>query len=930
MTNKMMRIQNVITRLTLSSFAIAMTIPILFFTGEVVSAQPTAETILSGFHYRAIGPTRQAGRTIDFAVPLQEKSTFYAATASGGLWKTINNGTTFFPIFEQENVIAIGNIAVAPSDPNVLWVGTGEPNNSSTDPYATYWGDGVYKSTDAGGSFKNMGLSETHQIGRVVIHPEDPDTVYVAAMGHLYSDNVERGVFKTTDGGATWGHSLAIEFEDRHVGVIDLVINPENPNILFAAAYDRRSYPWMYYEGGEGSGIYRSTDGGDSWTKLGNGLPTGLIGRIGLAIFPGNPDIVYASVLKGPSFQRRFGTYVYRSDDGGDSWQATLAGRGGITGGSYFGQLRVDPNDADHIFVLSFGVYHSKDAGKTWSKAFRWGGDNHALWIDPRDSRHMLLGYDYGFAKTYDSGLNWYHPDELPLAQLYGIGVDMAYPYNVYGGMQDFGTWRGPSTKKGRFPIRMEDWEHMAGGDGYYCQIDPVTNRWLYAESQNGGMILIDMKTGQRRGISYRGNRDLRFNFSAPILISPHNPNVVFQGANVVLRTSDRGASWAEISPDLTANNPELKDVGPLAYGTITSLDESPVTQGVLWVGTDDGLVQVTRDGGESWTNVTENITGNPGCWVSRVDASHHDAGTAYVSYTGRRRDDFRAYLYKTTDYGATWQSISSNLPDGEPVNVIREDTKNPNLLFVGTEKSVWVSLNGGGLWTRMRNNMPTNGIHDLLVHPRENDLVVGTHGRGFFITDISPLQEMTASVLRKDAHLFEIEMKVQWHMTHQAATSAQNFAGENEPAGVVVNYYLKENVTGEARIEVYDGTVLINVLTGSTEAGLNSVQWYMTKRKARSPEEVARFARRFARMGEEEDFYDYYDTVDNYRDADAEVDALGRSTSTRVGTRGPYDKNWRYTRVRPGRYTVKLVVGGEVMTGTSEILQDYWWDKGF
>ena len=877
--------------------------------------------------YRSIGPTRQSGRVVDFAVPLQEPYTFYVATASGGLWKTVNNGTTFSPIFDNQNVIAIGDIAVAPSQPNILWVGTGEPNNSSTDPYASYWGDGVYKSIDRGENWENMGLAETHQISRIIVHPEDPKIVYVAAVGHLYGDNPERGVFKTTDGGASWNHVLQLKYEDRHVGVIDLVMNPEAPEVLYAAAYDRRSRPWMFYEGGEGSGIYQSKDAGKTWTKLKNGLPSGMLGRIGLTIYPKNPEILYAAILQGDSFEERFKNHVYRTDDGGQSWHQTNQADKPLTGGSYFGQIRVDPNDPEHVHILSFGNYHSKDGGKNWSKGFRWGGDNHALWFDPRDSRHILLGYDYGLSISYDGGKKWYHPDELPLAQLYGVGVDMAYPYNVYGGMQDFGTWKGPSTKKGRFPIRMEDWEHMAGGDGYFCQVDPVTNRWLYAESQNGRILRVDMKTGRRRDIQYRANPDVRFNFNAPILISPHNSNTIYHGANVLLRSQNRGESWQEISPDLTTNDEKRRKIGPLAYCTITTVDESAIEPGVLWVGTDDGLVQLTRDGGKNWINVTENISGNPGYWVSRVEASHHDPGRAYVTYTGRRRDDFHPYVFKTADFGKSWTSIAGNLPD-EPINVIVEDHKNPNLLFIGNEKAVWVSINGGQRWSKMQNNMPTQGVHDLVIHPRENDLVVATHGRGFFITDISPLQELTGDVLRKDVHLFEIEPKVQWVMPSQPATSAQNFEGENEVHGVVVNYYLKKKTGGGVRIEIYDGTRAINEFRGPGEAGLSNVVWYMTKRRKRTPAELKEFDEMLEGLKGEEDFYDFYDTVDFHLNPEDEVNALGQSLRTRVQNPGPFDKEWFYQRVQPGTYTVKLLVGDRVFTHKSVILQDYWYDK--
>jgi photosystem II stability/assembly factor-like uncharacterized protein len=907
---------------------------LLFFTGFMASyseGQKLSRDLAEHFHYREIGPTRQGGRIVDFAVPDQNREpyTFYVAAANGGLWKTVNNGTTFTPVFDKENVFAIGAVAVAPSDPRILWVGTGEPNNSTTDPYATYWGDGVYLSNDSGASWQNMGLNDTHQIGRIVIHPKKPEVVYVAALGHLYSDNEERGVYRTIDGGKTWTKCLDVVFRGRHISVVDIVMDVQNPDTLYAASYDRSAKPWMFFEGGPASAIYKTTDGGESWEKLIDGLPSGAVGRIGLSISLQDPLVLYACILEDRNSSGRYENFVYRTENAGASW--VQVSPGSVTGGSYFGQIRVDPNDKNHVYVLSFGVIHSFDGGQTWSRAFEYGGDNHALWINPEDSSHMLLGYDYGMAVTYDRGKNWYHPDELPLAQLYEIGVDMAYPYNVYGGMQDFGTWKGPSTKKGRFPIRFEDWEHMLGGDGYYCQVDAASNRWLYAESQNGSLSIIDMKTGRRKNIRYRGDRDVRFNFSAPIQISPHNSNVIYHGANVVLRSSNRGESWEKISPDLTTNNSELRSVGPLAYCTITTLAESPVQQGVLWVGTDDGNIQLTKDGGKNWEKLNGRIPNYLGCWVSRVVASFHDTDTAYITFTGRRKDDFGPYVYKTTDFGLTWISIAEGLPKDEPVNVIREDHKNPNLLFVGTEKTVYVSIDGGKHWAKMKNNMPTAGVKDLVIHPRENDLVVGTHGRGFFITDISPLQELTADVLANDVFLFDIEQKIQWVMPSQKAVSAQNFSGENEPYGVVLNYFLKSGIPDGVTFQVYDGSILINELRGPGSAGLNRVIWGMTKRgRKRTVEEIARYDRRVAE-GETEPFFDYYDTVDYFGDPDEEVDRNGRSLRTRVartpGTRG---REYVLKRVQPGEYTIKLLAGDKTLTKTSVILRDYWYEKNY
>jgi len=916
-------------------FAVLSSLLLTLSIASGARAQQLSEHVVERIHYREIGPTRQGGRIVDLAVPDRSKQpyTFYVAAANGGLWKTTNNGHTFAPVFDDQSVIAMGDVTVAPSEPDIVWVGTGEPNNSTTDPYASYWGNGVYKSTDGGASWANMGLGDTHQIGRIVVHPRDPDVVYVAALGHLYSDNAERGVFKTTDGGASWTQVLDIADGDRHVSVVDLVMNPQDPEVLYAAAWDRAATPWMFRQGGPAGGIYKTTDGGVTWARL-DGLPEGDIGRIGLTLSPDSPEILYASVLlpgepddpEAPvEPERQYENWVYRTDDAGETWRRTHPEP--LVGGSYFGQIRVDPNDPEHVYVLSYGNQHSVDGGRTWSLAFRWGGDNHALWIDPSDSRHMLLGYDYGMAITYDSGDNWSHPDELPLAQFYGICVDMAYPYNVYGGTQDFGTWKGPSTKKGRFPIRLEDWEHMLGGDGYFCQVDPTNNRWLYAESQNGSLSKVDMRTGKRKGIQYR-DADLRFNFDAPLLISPHNSDVIYHGANVLLRSVFQGESWEIISPDLTTNDPERREVGPLAYGTLTTFDESPVRQGVIWTGSDDGNVQLTRDGGETWKLLNDNIVGNPGYWVSSVEASHHDTGTAYVAYFGRRRDDFRPFLYKTTDFGDTWTEIIDGLPVDEPINVVVEDHRNPDLLFAGSEKAVHVSIDGGAHWTRMQNNMPSIGVHDLVIHSRENDLVVGTHGRGFFIADISALQEITPEVLAQDAYLFDIEPEVQWVMPSQRAVSARNFAGENETYGVVVNYYLREAVPAGVRLRIYDGTRLINELRASAVAGLNRAVWPMTWRQPRDPEGIARWDRRQQFGQRDPQFFDYYDTVDFYGDPDDEVTADGMSMRTRVDDPGPVERDYRYFRVQPGTYRIVLEVGGEQLQAEAEILVDHWFDR--
>ena len=908
------------------------------------SAQKIPENILSKIHYRELGPTRQGGRVVAFAVSQQDPYVYFVGAGPGGLWKTVNNSTTFESVFDKNNTSTIGDVAVAPSNHNIVWVGTGEANLRNS----TYYGDGVYKSTDGGKTWKLMGLKESHHIGKVIIHPTDSDIVYVAAQGHYYTDNPERGVYKTTDGGKNWTKSLEVVVDGTYVGATDMVMDSCNPETLYASTYQRIRKPWGFSGSGPGSGIHKTTDGGQTWQKLTNGLPKGLLGKIGLAIYPENPDILYTIIEDENSLEMSYekrwkeiqsgkepskpivGNIVYRTDNAGVSWRQVSEGNVGERM-NYYARIFVDPNDDNSVYVMGAQVDKSTDGGKTWSRAFEYAGDNHVLWIDPEDSKHMLLGYDYGFAISYDSGKNWLHIDNVSMAQLYAIGVDMDYPYNVYGGMQDFGSWKGPSTKKGRFPIRFEDWEHVQGGDGFYNQVDPTNSRWLYTESQFGGLSRNDQKTGQRKGIRYRENRDIRFNWNAPVLISPHNPNVIYHGANMLLKSPFRGEKWEEVSPDLTKNDASTFDGREVRfYGTITSIDESPIEQGVIWVGTDDGNVQLTRDGGKTWTLLNDNIPNNPEYWVTRVIASHHDAGTAYLTFTGRHRTDFRPYVYQTSDFGKTWVSIANNLPD-EGINVIKEDRKNPNLLFIGTDRTVYVTMDRGKTWNEMKNNLPTIPVNDLVIHPRENDLVVGTFGRGFYIADISVFQELLQDILEKDAHLFKIELKIQWVMPSQKTVSAQNFEGENEPYGVVINYYLKERHPDGVKISVYDGSIQINELAGPGEAGLNSVEWGMTKwGRKKSPEEIARWDEQVAK-GEKEPFYDYYDTNEHYGEADEEVGRTGLSLRTRVawepGMRG---REYVLKRVQPGEYTIELTVGDKVLKRKSVIFQDFWYDKQY
>ena len=894
---------------------------------SVLGAQALSPDLAKAFKFRSIGPTRQSGRFVDFAVPEKEPWTIYAATGSGGLWKSVNNGVSWEPIFDNETVISIGDIAVAASDPKIVWVGTGEHTSSRS----TYWGDGVYKSVDAGKTWTNMGLKDTQHIGRVIIDPKDPNIVYVAALGHLYSQNDERGVFKTIDGGKTWTKSLEVKADGRFVGACDLAMDPVNSKILYAAAYDKERKPWTFNLAGPGSGIYKTIDAGKTWTKLAGGLPGGMLGRIGIDIYKKNPLTLYANVENGniagtsdadrlaqlragKSSDAIIGEEVYRSDDGGKTWKKVSPDKQKIGGqpGYYYQQIRVDPNDVNHVYVLSVGVQHSIDGGKTWTAAFRFGGDNHALWIDPANSNHMILGYDHGMGITYDGGKAWYHPDELPLAQFYQVGYDMMWPYNVAGGLQDNGSMRGPSSKRGGGRIVFEDWQTVGGGDGMYNVFDTSNNRYLYNESQNGSISRTDLTTGESKSIRYR-DETLRYAWTAPIVLSPHDQSIVYHGANVLLKSVNRGETWEKISPDLSKNDPATLTTGKggdgnIQYATIVTIDESPLVRDLIYVGTDDGNVQMTKDGGKTWTKLNDKVTGNPGYYVSRVIASRHAPGTAYVSYTGLRNDDFKAYLYKTTDFGATWTSVVGNLP-AKSVNVIREDPYNPNLLFVGVDFGLYATIDGGKNWAELKNGMPTQPVHDLQIHPREHELIVATHGRGIFITDISALEELSDKVLGADFYLFDAGSKVKWVTRRDREAASINYAGQSAPNGVLISYYLKGPAQGDVAVKIMKGTFVVAETKGPNAAGFNQVLWNMRVTLATVPGAAAATGGGRGGRGGGGGFGGGFGGAQ----ATPAYPTFGGSVAADIG-----------------EYTISVTAGGKTLIKKVNILDDAWFDRQF
>jgi photosystem II stability/assembly factor-like uncharacterized protein len=863
--------------------------------------------MLEDYRWRSIGPVGQGGRVDDIAVSESNPRVFYVGFATGGLWKTTNNGTTFEPIFDTYTTHSVGDLALAPSNEEIVYVGTGEPNNRQSSSF----GDGMYKSTDGGRTFTHMGLRETQSIARVVVHPRDPNIVWVAANGHLFGPNPERGVFKSTDGGSSWTKTL---FVNDHTGATDLVIDPSNPDVLWAATYQRQRTSWGFASGGGGSGIWKSTDGGQTWSRLaGSGLPNGTMGRIALDVARSNPRVLYAQIevatdreqpTATPPGQGRGGqgggggggggrggqdlppdpqsSGVWRSDDGGATWRF-------LTNHNprpmYFSQIRVDPTNENVVYTAGLPVFKSTDGGRTFEELDGFGHvDQHAIWIDPRDGDHVMIGNDGSVDVSWDQGETWESLRTWAVGQPYHVSVDMRRPYTVCTGLQDNGSWCGPSSVR-TGSILPQDWYRVGGGDGFFSAVDPTDPFILYTESQNGNVSRVDLRTGEGRSIRPRGRgqggrgggggggqgapsniapeppagTQIRWNWSTPFMLSPHNPRVIYVGGNRLFKSYDRGDTWT-MSPDLSrqvdreglsimglaGNMPSCgrspavrgrpcilsRNDGVSNYGTIVTISESPRVPGILWVGTDDGAVQVSRDGGATWTDVTANLRVPEHYYVSRVEASHFDPATAYVSLDGHRSDDLRPYVYVTRDYGRTWTSIASNLPAHGNVNVVKQDPRNPSLLYAGTEFGFFVSLDEGASWQRFMNDLPVVRIDDVIVHPRDNDLVLATHGRSIWIMDdITALQQLTPEVLAQDATLFAPREAVLWKNDRRLARSVtghKNFEGESAPDGAAIAYYLKDGTGGDVAItitELATGRVF-RTLSGPGEAGLNRIQW--------------------------------------------------------------------------------------------------------
>jgi photosystem II stability/assembly factor-like uncharacterized protein len=949
------------------------------------------DPLLRAFRYRDIGPASMGGRIDDIAVSESNPNIIYVGYAVGGVWKSVNNGTTFEPVFDTYEVASVGDIAIHPTNPDIVYVGTGEPNNRQSSSF----GAGMYKTTDGGRTWTYIGLRETQTISRVVIDPRNPNTVYVAAVGHLFGPNEERGIYKSTNAGQSW---TKVKYVDENTGFTDLAIDHSNPQVLYAASYQRRRTTCCFNGGGPGSGIWKSTNGGQTWTRMtGNGLPPGTYGRIALDVSRSNPSIVYAQIEAGNvgqviqpgqgrggrgggggggynwcnnagpggGFGGRGGQQgqgqqaqtppaldpsnggIFRSDNGGGSWQhrSNCNARP-----MYFSQIRVDAQNPNNVYVAGLPIAKSLDGGRTFATLDNAGGNNspghvdvHAIWVNPRNSNHIMNGNDGGLDISYDQGRNWISVKSMPTGTFYAVSYDMRRPYWVCGGLQDNGSWCAPSSKRSNLGILNSDWFRIGGGDGFYTQQDPSDYNIVYAESQNGSTNRINLRTGEsgsirpnapppppqvdvpsaagRGGQAAGGGRgggrggspnvvngapgeQYRYNWNTPFHLSSHNPSVVILGGNRVFKSYDRGETWIA-SPDLTKqydrNTHEImgqpgnvtmlsKNDGISNFSTVISVSESPITPAILWAGTDDGNVQVTRDNMTTFTNVSANLPGLPAghmYWVSRVVASAHDTSRAYVAVDGHRSDDLKPYVFVTNDFGRTFTSITSNLPAYGNVQVITEDPKNPNLLFVGTEFGIYASTNRGESWQKFMNNYPTVRTDDIRIHPRDGDMVIGSHGRSIWIVDdITPLQQLTPEVMNSTVHLFDIRPAVDWLTDRkllQQVTGQMVYEGENAPEGTAISYYLRTASTAPVKITISDveGRV-IREMDGTGMQGINRVQWDLSPNPPQGG-------------------------------------GGGGGRGGGFGGGGSVD---------PGTYKVTLTVGNTTLTKTVEVLEDRWMDE--
>ena len=933
------------------------------------AAQVSDDAMLQALRARNLGPANMGGRVVDIEAVEIDFATVYVAAASGGVWKSTNAGNTWTPIFDDYASASIGAIGLFQPNPDIVWVGTGEANNRSS----VAWGDGIYKSTDGGATFVNKGLETTHQIARVVTHHSDADMVYVCAIGHLWGYSGDRGLFLTADGGDSWTKLGGGLPDDGRTGCTDLVMHPTDPNVLYAAFYHRLRQPWTFYSGGPNGGIFKSTDGGQTWRKLAAGLPVGETGRIGLAIYRRNPDIVMAFVEAARSDTPGTpGSGVYRSEDAGENWAYvnTYNNRP-----FYYSQIRINPSDDRRVYLLTTRFMVSEDGGTTirnGSEDQEIHGDFHAMWIDPNDGDRYYIGDDKGLHLTFDHGEHFFFLDNLPIAQYYRIGLDMRDPYYVYGGLQDNGTYGGPSFARDNRGILSDyNWK-LHWGDGMYVAVDPYDWRMLYTEAENGSFRRYDVLTHRvdhsepspTNVVNYRavvpdeerrGGEEFRYNWAAPMVMSPHDPATVYLGAQYLFRSTDRGETWTVVSPDLTAARGETcvqgesggltpDNTGAEYHCSLTSIALSPVTPNVIWVGTDDGNVQVTRDGAGTWTNVRDNVPEVPeGIWVGRLEASPHDPAVAYVVFDGHRSDAFTPWVFKTADYGRTWTSLSGNLPDGEVAYVIREDPRNPGLLFLGTEFGLYVSLNGGARWTRFTDGFPTVAVHDLKIHPRDGDLVIGTHGRGIWIVDdITPLQQLPNVSDDTQVHLFEQRMVTLWENTGRGGQRGHFwFAGENPPTiettgslprgrfrnTAFITYYLGPSVREPVTLEIVDPErQRSRTVTLDPTPGISRYRWdlgfdaedYTAEQLARVEETFARLVAAYPGSSTLRRVYDRFQAAQTPEGQRAAVQQLlGRFGGLGLG------EDYGIPNAGPGSYRLRMTGEGQVSTGSLQVRAD-------
>ena len=862
-------------------------------------AQPSIDPkTLQGMKWRLIGPFR-GGRALAVAGVVSQPNTYYFGAVSGGVWKTTDGGLTWDPLFDKQNISSIGALAVADSDPNVIYVGTGEACIRGNISY----GDGIYKSLDAGKTWTNVGLKDTRHIGALIVHPTNPDVAFVAALGHAYGPNEERGIFRTRDGGKTWEKVLYVN--DR-TGGIDVVFDPQNPHVLFAAMWEGYRTPWTLNSGGEKSGLYRSSDGGSTWKRVeGNGMPAGPLGRIGVSVSGGDSNVVYALIEANKGG-------MYRSEDGGEHWSLVNDDHRFRQRAWYFTHVWADTKNPNTVYTANTGLFRSIDGGKNFNRIPAPHGDHHGLWIDPNNSNRLINANDGGATISVDGGKNWSSENNQPTAQFYHVTADNDFPYRVYGAQQDNSTV-GILTRSDRGFIDRADWDQVGGGESGYIAVDPRDSNIVYAGSYFGYITRFDRRTQQAQNVMQwpddpdghnASTLKYRYTWTMPIVLSPHDPNVLYNAAQFVFRSNDGGHSWQTISPDLTRNDkskqqdsggPITKDQASIEfYDVIFTVAESPKQKGVIWAGTDDGLIQVTRDDGKSWSNVTPK--GLPE-WalVSLIEPSSHEAGTAYAAIDAHKLDNFKPYIYKTTDFGKTWAQITAGIPDGAHVHAVREDPVRKGLLFAGTELGLYASFDDGAHWQSVQLDLPNSPIHDMVVH--NNDLVVATHGRSLWILDdISPLRQADASIAGSDAHLFAPGTATRSRLGH--SKRRRNAIGENPPDGAILYYYLKEEAKEPIKLEILDSSGKV-------------IRSYTSEEKKKDE------------LEEEGD----RDAAEDHIPAKAGLNLFAWDLRYQEPVKVPkavYDEgDPEGPLVLPGKYQVRLTAGGKSSTQPMEVVMD-------